>query len=230
MSGRGFIRRPAQHIVQGLKDLRFNPSEDPCLFTRRSTVLVLYLDDAALFSPDLNDINQAVKDLQQGFSLIDEGDVRDYHHAKRARTTGPTLHANVMGCSMSPQDYANHLQLLHHCDYDPDAALLRYPDPNRSFHIYADASDRQLGSFILQGDSPVAYFSRNLTDVQTRYSTIETVLLSVYETLRIFRPILYGSQIHVYTDHCTAATNAHTSNTSTVPNDDARSRTVPYWP
>jgi RNase H-like domain found in reverse transcriptase len=52
-------------------------------------------------------------------------------------------------------------------------ALLRYPDPNLPFHIYTDASDLQLGSVIHQNDAPVAYFSRKLSDAQTRYSTIE---------------------------------------------------------
>jgi hypothetical protein len=79
--------------------------------------------------------------------------------------------------------------------------LLRYPDPNLPYHIYTDASDLQLGSVIMQQDAPVAFFSRKLTDIQTRYSTIEKELLSVYETLREYRPILLGAEIHVHTDH-----------------------------
>jgi hypothetical protein len=78
---------------------------------------------------------------------------------------------------------------------------LRYPDPNLPYHIYTDTSDLQLGSVIMQQDIPVAFFFRKLTDVQTRYSTIEKELLSIYETLLEYRPILLGGEIHVHTDH-----------------------------
>ena len=79
--------------------------------------------------------------------------------------------------------------------------LLTYPDFNKPFEIYTDASHTQLGAVITQDNKPIAFYSRKLQSAQTRYTTTERELLSIVETLKEFRNILFGHQIKIYTDH-----------------------------
>ena len=79
--------------------------------------------------------------------------------------------------------------------------LLAFPDFTKTFHIYTDASDYQLGAVIMQEGKPLAFYSRKMTDAQKRYTTGEQELLSIIETLKEFRNILLGQQLVVHTDH-----------------------------
>ena len=79
--------------------------------------------------------------------------------------------------------------------------LLAFPDFNKEFHIYTDASNYQLGAVIMQEGKPLAFYSRKMNAQQWRYTTGEQELLSIVETLKEFRNILLGQKLIVHTDH-----------------------------
>ena len=79
--------------------------------------------------------------------------------------------------------------------------MLAYPNYSLPFDVYTDASTRQLGVIITQQGRPIAFFSRKLTETQTRYSVTELELLSIVETLKEFKGMLWGQNITVYMDH-----------------------------
>jgi hypothetical protein len=79
--------------------------------------------------------------------------------------------------------------------------MLTFPDFSKPFHIYTDASDKQLGAVITRDEKPIAFYSRKLNSAHQRYTTGEQELLSIRETLREFRNILFSYKIIVHTDH-----------------------------
>ena len=79
--------------------------------------------------------------------------------------------------------------------------ILAYPNFEKPFHIYTDASDYQLGAVIMQDDKPLAFYSRKLNAAQKNYTTGEQELLSIVETVKEFRTLLWGQELIVHTDH-----------------------------
>ncbi len=79
--------------------------------------------------------------------------------------------------------------------------VLAYPDFSKPFDIYTDASNKQLGAVITQDNRPIAFFSRKLSDTQSKYTVTKLELLAIVETLKEFNGMLWRQLINVYTDH-----------------------------
>jgi hypothetical protein len=79
--------------------------------------------------------------------------------------------------------------------------VLAYPDYSKVFEIYTDASSKQLGAVITQGNRPIAFFIWKLSDAQRKYSVTKIELLAIVKTLKEFKGMLWGQQIKVFIDH-----------------------------
>ena len=56
-------------------------------------------------------------------------------------------------------------------------ALLSFPDFNKQFHLYSDASDRQLGVTVVQDGKPLGFYTRKWNPAQKNYTVGERELL-----------------------------------------------------
>jgi hypothetical protein len=79
--------------------------------------------------------------------------------------------------------------------------ILSFPDFNKPFHIHTDASNTALGAVIMQDGKPLAFYSRKMNAAQRNYTTGEQELLSIVETLKEFKSLLWGQDITIHTDH-----------------------------
>ena len=84
-----------------------------------------------------------------------------------------------------------------------------YPNLNKPFDIYTDASDYQMGVAIIQDGHPIAYWSKKLADLQKHYNTTEKELLAIVMCVKEDHDILYSGVINVYTDHKNLSFKTH---------------------
>jgi hypothetical protein len=81
------------------------------------------------------------------------------------------------------------------------APVLAYFNSQKPLVIQCDASNHGLGAGLLQEDKPLAYASRALTDVESRYAVIEKEMLAIVFALEKWHQFTYGRKVTVYSDH-----------------------------
>ena len=85
------------------------------------------------------------------------------------------------------------------------APIVQYPDFDRSFFLFTDASTTGLGAVLAQKDGKlehvIAYASRTLSPAEKNYATTELECLAIIWAVKYFRHYLCGSKFTIITDH-----------------------------
>jgi len=86
-----------------------------------------------------------------------------------------------------------------------NAPILIYPDFERPFEIFSDASGVAIGAVLVQRRNevihPLAFASRQLSATERNYSTSEREMLAIVWAAKHFNAYIYGRHIKFYTDH-----------------------------
>jgi Reverse transcriptase (RNA-dependent DNA polymerase) len=73
-------------LNDGLKKIGFTQSvNEPCLFWRGTTIIIIYTDDTIVTGPHEEEINQAIKDIGQEFKITHQQRVKDFLGVKVER-------------------------------------------------------------------------------------------------------------------------------------------------
>ena len=78
---------------------------------------------------------------------------------------------------------------------------LRYYDKTKPVVVQADASQRGLGTCLLQEGQPIAFASKSLADTETRYANIERELLAIVFACQQFNTYILIRPFTVESDH-----------------------------
>ena len=84
--------------------------------------------------------------------------------------------------------------------------VMAHPQTDKPYLLYTDACDYAIGGILCQLDDngverPIVYLSKQLSDTQRRWATIEKEAYAVIYALKQLRPYLYGASFRTFTDH-----------------------------
>ena len=85
------------------------------------------------------------------------------------------------------------------------APILHYPDPNKKYIVYTDASHNACGVQLLQEyngmEFPIAFLLHTFTETQRKWSTTKQEAYGVYYVITKWNYYLQGANITIKNDH-----------------------------
>ena len=101
--------------------------------------------------------------------------------------------------------HTHHTTFLNLKEAIIQAPLLCYPDPNKKYIVYTDASDDACRAQLSQEDNgmefPVVFLSHTFTETHRKWSTTEQEAYGVYYTITKWNYYLQGTDITMKNDH-----------------------------
>ena len=84
--------------------------------------------------------------------------------------------------------------------------VLAFPDLNRAFILYTDASNVGIGAVLAQSfeqedEKVISFVSKAFPSTEKNWTATEKEAFAVVWALQYFHPYVYGVKIKVFTDH-----------------------------
>ena len=99
----------------------------------------------------------------------------------------------------------HHEAFIHLKEAIVQAPILHYPNPNKTYIVYTDASDDACRAQLSQEHNgtefPMAFLSHTFSETQHKWSTTEEEAFGVYYTITKWNYYLQGADIIVWNDH-----------------------------
>ena len=99
----------------------------------------------------------------------------------------------------------HHTAFIHIKEAIVQAPILHYPNPDKKYIVYTDASDdacrAQLSQEYNSTEFPVAFLSHTFMETQQKWSTTEQEAYGIYLTITKWNYYLQGTDITVRNDH-----------------------------
>ena len=112
----------------------------------------------------------------------------------------------------------HHTAFLHLKEPIVQAPILHYPNPNKKYIVYTDASNDACGVQLSQEHNgtefPVAFLSHTFTETQQKWSTTEQEAFGIYYIITKWNYYLQGADIIVRNDHKPLACFLNRKNTN----------------
>ena len=112
----------------------------------------------------------------------------------------------------------HHTAFLHLKEAIVQAPILHYPNPEKKYIVYTDASDDACRAQLSQEHNgtefPVAFLSHTFTDTQQKWSTTEQEAYGIYNAITKWNYYLQGADIFVRNDHKPLANFLNGKNTN----------------